>query len=74
MQHLIQERWLEVRPGIGTFVAPPPEARAGDRAKLVGEAVEQLVVDAMRLGLSRQELMDAIEAGWIRLDGAGGGR
>ena len=74
VQHLIQERWLEVRPGIGTFVAPPPEARAGDRAKLVGEAVEQLVVDAMRLGLSRQELMDAIEAGWIRLDGAGGGR
>ena len=74
VQLLIQERWLEVRPGIGTFVAPPPEARAGDRAKLVGEAVEQLVVDAKRLGLSRQELMDAIEAGWFRLDGAGGGR
>jgi GntR family transcriptional regulator len=74
VQHLIQERWLEVRPGIGTFVATPPEARAGDRARLLGGAVEQLVVEAKRLGLSRQELMDAIEAGWIRLDGAGDGR
>lgn len=74
VQHLIQERWLEVRPGIGTFVATPPEARAGDRARLLGGAVEQLVVEAKRLGLSRRELMDAIEAGWIRLDGAGDGR
>jgi GntR family transcriptional regulator len=68
VQHLIQERWLEVRPGIGTFVATPPEARAGDRAKLLNQQVEALVVEAKRLGLTRDELERAIEAGWDRLE------
>ena len=40
VQHLIQERWLEVRPGVGTFVAAPPEARAADRARLLQQTVE----------------------------------
>src|SRR5579864_2977240 len=35
IQYLIQERWLEVRPGIGTVVGEPPEARAGDKRKLL---------------------------------------
>ena len=70
VQHLVQERWLEARPGIGTFVASPPEARAADRAKLVDHEAEQLVVAAMRLGLSRRELLEAIEAGWNRLEAA----
>jgi GntR family transcriptional regulator len=68
VQHLIQERWLEVRPGVGTFVAEPPEARAADRSRLLQQTVEQLVVDAKRLGLSRVELLQAIEAGWTRLE------
>ena len=69
VQHLIQERWLEVRPGIGTFVASPPEARAADKARLLNEQVEQLVVAAKRLGLSRSELTQAIAAGWNKLEG-----
>jgi GntR family transcriptional regulator len=69
VQHLIQERWLEVRPGIGAFVAVRPEARAADKSKLLGQGVEQLVVEALRLGLSRGELLAAIEAGWDRLEG-----
>ena len=67
VQHLIAERWLEVRPGVGTFVATPPEARAADKAKLLQQTVEQLVVDAKRLGLTQAELLQAIEAGWARL-------
>ena len=68
VQHLIQERWLEVRPGVGTFVAEPPEARAADKTRLLQHTVEQLVVDAKRLGLSHAELLHAIEAGWTRLE------
>ena len=68
VQHLISERWLEVRPGVGTFVATPPEARAADKTKLLQQTVEQLVVDAKRLGLTRGELLQAIEAGWARLE------
>ena len=68
VQHLISERWLEVRPGVGTFVAEPPEARAADKTRLLRQTVEQLVVDAKRLGLTRAELLQAIEAGWARLE------
>ena len=68
VQHLIQERWLEVRPGVGAFVASPPEARAADRTRLLQQTVEQLVVDAKRLGLTHAELLRAIEAGWARLE------
>lgn len=68
VQHLIQERWLEVRPGVGAFVAVPPEARAADRARLLQQTVEQLVVEAKRLGLTRGEVVRAIEAGWTRLE------
>jgi GntR family transcriptional regulator len=33
VQHLIQEGWLEVRPGIGTVVAEIPEPRPGERKR-----------------------------------------
>src|SRR5215475_6722893 len=59
IQHLIQERWLEVRPGVGTVVAEPPEARPGDRRRLLDHEVEQLVVEAMRVGLKEEDLLAA---------------
>ena len=74
VQHLIQERWLEVRPGIGTFVAAPPEARATDKARLLTQEVDQLIVQAKRLGLARWQLLEAIDNGWDRLEGDRKGR
>src|SRR3982750_1647114 len=47
VQHLVQERWLVVQPGLGTVVAQPPKARAGDRKRLLEEEVEKLGVEAM---------------------------
>ena len=73
VQHLIQERWLESRPGIGTGVAVRPEARAGDRQRLLKQEVEQLVVEAKRVGLSLEEVALAIEARWQALTDAGEG-
>jgi GntR family transcriptional regulator len=64
VQHLIQERWLEVRPGIGTVVAEPPKARAGDRKRLMKDEVDQLVVEAKRVGAELNEVIEAIEARW----------
>src|SRR4029079_12686917 len=64
IQHLIQERWLEVRPGIGTAVAPRPKARHGDRQRLLKDDVDQLVVEARRGGASLVEVVGAIEASW----------
>ena len=68
VQHLIQERWLESRPGIGTVVAPRPEARAGDRQRLLKQEVEQLVVEAKRVGLTLDEVAKAIAQRWQDLN------
>ncbi len=68
VQHLIQERWLEVRPGIGTVVAELPEARASDRKRVLRQEVEQLVVEAMRVGVELGEVLEAVEAQWARIE------
>lgn len=68
VQHLINERWLEARPGIGTVVAEIPLPRPGDRKRLLQRAVEQLVVEAKRLDLDLSELVQAIQDHWAKLD------
>jgi len=69
IQHLIQERWLDVQPGIGTVVASRPPARAGDRQRLLQDEVEQLVVEALRVGVELEDVVDAIEKRWAKLGG-----
>lgn len=64
IQHLIQERWLIARPGKGTTVASPPKARTGDRQRLLSQEVEQLVVEAKRVGASLGEVKTSIEVHW----------
>jgi GntR family transcriptional regulator len=68
VQYLIQERWLESRPGIGTVVAEPPEARRGDRKRLLQQEVEQLVVEAKRVGLQLDDVVEAVATHWSALD------
>jgi GntR family transcriptional regulator len=68
VQHLIQEGFLESRPGIGTVVAELPEARAGDRKRLLQQEIEQLVVEAKRVGVSLKQVTDAIESQWEQLE------
>ena len=69
VQHLIQERWLESRPGIGTVVAEPPRARPGDRQRLLKHDVERLVVEARRVGAGLDHVIEAITAGWKGMEG-----
>ena len=70
VQQLIQEGWIEARPGIGTVVAELPKARPGDRQKLLRHEVEHLVVEAKRVGLRLQDLVLAISSEWSKLDNA----
>jgi GntR family transcriptional regulator len=67
VQHLIQEGWLEARPGIGTSVAVPPAASAADRKWLLVQEVEQLVVEAKRVGLDVDDIVEAIQLQWEKL-------
>ena len=69
VQHLIQERWLSAQPGVGTVVAAPPKARAGDRKRLLEDEVEKLVVEAMRVGAGLREVQQAVEDTWVELRG-----
>jgi GntR family transcriptional regulator len=74
IHHLIAERWLEVRPGIGTVVAERPATRAADRRRLLKDEVEHLIVEAKKVGVSLPEVVQALSAGWAELDAAAAGR
>ncbi len=66
---LVVEGLLEVRPGIGTVVARAPAATRAQRRALLHEEVERLVVEARKLSLEMDEVLDAVKERWRRLDG-----
>jgi GntR family transcriptional regulator len=67
--HLIGEGLLETHPGIGTVVAALPDSTRQERTQLLGQEIEELVVEAKRLGIGREEMLQAIAAHWQRLGG-----
>jgi len=70
---LVTSGLLETRPGIGTVVSALPEARNTERTQLLGHEIEQLVVEAKKLGIGLDEVIGSISAHWKRL-GPGGSR
>ena len=66
--HLIAEGLLEVRPGTGTVVASRASTPA-ERSHLLKKELEQLVVEAKRLGLELDHVTAAVEQHWKRLEG-----
>jgi len=67
--HLLAEGLLESHPGIGTVVAAPPDSSKRERTRLLGQEIEELVVEAKRLGVGRDEMLEAIADHWQRLGG-----
>jgi len=65
--HLLAEGLLEVRPGIGTVVAVPTST-AADRGNLLRRELEQLVVEAKKLGLELSDVTEAVASHWTLLD------
>jgi len=65
--HLVSEGLLETRPGIGTVVAALPDSTRRERTQLLGHEIEELVVEAKRLGIGREEMLTSISAHWQRL-------
>jgi|SRR3569833_459724 len=64
---LVRDGLLEVKPGVGTLVTNGRRASAAERRALLSAEVEQLVVEARRLGLERDEVMNAVSARWGEL-------
>ena len=64
---LTAEGLLDARPGIGTVVLRPPPSTRSERSRLLGHEVEQLTVEAMRLGLTVDDLHAALDEHWSLL-------
>ncbi len=65
--HLIAEGLLETRPGIGTLVAAPPDSTRKERTELLGRDVEALALEAKRLNIDLEDLLDSVTTHWNRL-------
>lgn len=70
--HLVNAGLLETRPGIGTVVASLPDATRKERMQLLGHEIEELVVEAKRLGVRREEMLESVDEHWRRLSAADG--
>jgi GntR family transcriptional regulator len=66
---LVAEGVLEVHSGIGTVVAKRACSTAADRGRLLNKEVEQMMVEAKRLGLTFDDVTSALALHWKRLDG-----
>jgi len=64
---LVSDGLLETRPGIGNVVAARPDSTRKERTELLGREVEQLVVEAKRLGIDREDILTSIAQHWDRL-------
>lgn len=67
VQALVQEGTLEVLPGRGTRIAQPQRRGAAERHTIIEKSLESLIIEAKRVGFSKTELKDAIQATWEKL-------
>jgi GntR family transcriptional regulator len=70
--HLVASGLLEIQTGIGTVVAELPEASKAERTQLLGDEIEQLVVEAKKLGIGLQDMVESISIHWRQLGGEDG--
>src|SRR5579864_263350 len=71
---LITAGLLETRPGIGTVVSALPESTDTQRSQVLQNEVEELVVEAKKLGITFDEVSRSILEHWKGLDEAGSSR
>jgi GntR family transcriptional regulator len=67
--HLIAEGLIEVHSGRGTFVSARSASTAAERGNLLNQELEQLVVEAKKLGLDLNRVVAAVTQHWLRLEG-----
>jgi GntR family transcriptional regulator len=72
IMYLVAAGLIETRPGIGTVVAVLPESSPKERTQLLGNEIEQLVVEAKKLGMGLDDIIDSISTHWKRLGGRDG--
>jgi GntR family transcriptional regulator len=58
---------LEIHPGAVAVIAQRPSASKAERTYLLKDPIEELVVEAKRLGVELADIQEAIEKHWTRL-------
>ena len=66
---LVSEGLIQVHPGLGTIVAERQSSTPAERGNLLKKELEQLVVEAKKLGLDLDQVTEAVTQHWGRLDG-----
>jgi GntR family transcriptional regulator len=65
---LVNEGLIEVLPGTGTVVAQRASSTAAERSNLLQKELEQLVVEAKKLGVGLDVVMESLQQHWRRLN------
>jgi GntR family transcriptional regulator len=68
---LVEAGLLETRSGSVAVIAKSPSASKAERAKLLEDYFEELVVEAKRLGIDLPDMQEAMEMHWQRLSSKG---
>lgn len=66
---LVAEGVLVTTPAVGSVVAAPEAGGKRERAELLGDELERVVVEAKKLGLTLDEVRTALAAQWRKLGG-----
>jgi GntR family transcriptional regulator len=61
---LVERGLLETRPGVGAFVAPWRPAANPRRRALIASHIERLVIDAKHMGLTLDDVLEAVRREW----------
>ncbi|HBG62584.1 MAG: hypothetical protein A2Y03_00200 [Omnitrophica WOR_2 bacterium GWF2_38_59] len=62
--HLVREKLLIIKPGIGSVVSELKEATDLQRKEILDTEIEKLVVEAKRLLINKKEVIDAVKSHW----------
>jgi GntR family transcriptional regulator len=64
---LVAQGVLVTTPAVGSVVAARESGGRVEKAELLGAEVERLVVEAKRLGLDQEDVLEAVARHWERL-------
>jgi len=69
VRHLADEGLLQIEPGIGTVVGTSPAPTTAEKKKLLEDQLGRLVVEAKRMSLSIEDIIEAIKELWSNIEG-----
>jgi len=65
---LVAQGVLVTTPAVGSVVAARESGGRAEKAELLGAEVERLVVEAKRLGLDQEDVIEAVKEHWARFN------